>query len=88
MEKTLRLLQNIMPLIDILNSEVAEHIYRAELNVIFALSWLITWYSHVLDDLTIILRMYDLFIATDPLMPIYLAAIVKKIFLNKKILKI
>jgi len=76
MEKTLHLLQNIMPLIDILNNGVAEHIYRGELNVIFALSWLITWYSHVLDDLTIILRLYDFFIATDPLMPVYLAAII------------
>ncbi len=49
---------------------------RAELGIIFGLSWLITWYSHVMENLKIILRLYDLFIASDPLMPIYLAAIV------------
>ena len=50
---------------------------RAEMGVIFCLSWLITWYSHVMDNLRIIVRLFDFFIATDPLMPIYLGAIVK-----------
>ena len=49
---------------------------RAELGVIFGLSWLITWYSHVMDNLMVILRLYDFFIATHPLMPIYVGAIV------------
>ena len=40
----------------------------------FALSWFITWYSHVLDDLDTILRLYDLFIVSHFLMPIYVAA--------------
>lgn len=76
MESTLKLLFNIMPLIDKISSQVAEHIQRAELGVIFSLSWLITWYSHVMENLKIILRLYDFFIATDPLMPIYLGAII------------
>ena len=40
----------------------------------FALSWFITWYSHVLDDLEVILRLYDLFIVSHYLMPVYVAA--------------
>ncbi|CAF0712881.1 unnamed protein product [Brachionus calyciflorus] len=76
MESTMKLLFNIMPLIDKLDPQVAEHIQRAELGVIFGLSWLITWYSHVMENLKIILRLYDFFIATDPLMPIYLGAII------------
>lgn len=44
----------------------------------FALSWFITWYSHVLDNLDIILRLYDLFIVSDFRMPIYVAAEVRK----------
>ena len=59
---------------------------RAELGVIFSLSWLITWYSHVMENLRIILRLYDFFIATDPLMPIYLGAIVR-LQTSDKILK-
>ena len=98
MESTLKLLFNIMPLVDIQNPEMAKHIQksesiyltrifllnnsmclnkqRAELGVIFCLSWLITWYSHVMDNLQIILRLYDFFIVSDPLMPVYLGAIV------------
>jgi hypothetical protein len=47
-------------------------------HVIFALPWFITWYSHVLDNLDIILRLYDLFIVSHFLMPIYVAAEVKR----------
>lgn len=76
MESTLKLLFNIMPLIDKMDTRVSEHIQKAELGVIFGLSWLITWYSHVMDNLVVILRLYDFFIATHPLMPVYLGAII------------
>lgn len=76
MESTLKLLFNILPLVDIINPEMAAHIQKAELGVIFCLSWLITWYSHVMDNLQIILRLYDFFIVSDPLMPVYLGAII------------
>lgn len=76
MESTLKLLFNILPLVDIINPEMAEHIQKAELGVIFCLSWLITWYSHVMDNLQIVLRLYDFFIVSDTLMPVYLGAII------------
>ncbi|XP_039978416.1 TBC1 domain family member 20 isoform X2 [Xiphias gladius] len=47
---------------------------RAEVGTIFALSWLITWYGHVLSEFKHTLRLYDFFLASHPLMPIYLAA--------------
>ncbi|WAR12306.1 TBC20-like protein, partial [Mya arenaria] len=47
---------------------------RSEVGTIFSLSWLITWYGHVLPHLRDIVRCYDFFIACHPLMPIYLAA--------------
>ena len=46
-------------------------------HVIFALPWFITWYSHVLDDLEVILRLYDFFLVSHSLMPLYLAAQVR-----------
>ena len=49
---------------------------RSEVGTIFSLSWLITWFGHVLNDLRHIVRCYDFFIACHPLMPIYLAAAV------------
>lgn len=50
---------------------------RAEVGTIFALSWLITWFGHVLSDFKHTLRLYDFFLSSHPLMPIYLAATVK-----------
>ena len=51
-------------------------IHRAEVGTIFCLSWLITWYGHVLSDFRSIVRLYDYFIACHQLMPIYMAAAV------------
>ncbi|XP_048338558.1 TBC1 domain family member 20-like isoform X2 [Sphaerodactylus townsendi] len=47
---------------------------RAEVGTIFALSWLITWYGHVLSNFHHILRLYDFFLASHPLMAVYFAA--------------
>ena len=56
------------------------HVYpftnRSEVGQVFALSWLITWYGHVLKDFTTIVRLYDFFLATHPLMPVYFGAAV------------
>lgn len=35
---------------------------------------MITWFSHDLDDLGKILRLFDLFLCSNPLMPLYLSA--------------
>ena len=40
----------------------------------FALSWLMTWFSHDLDGLEESARLFDLFLASHPLMPLYVAA--------------
>lgn len=51
--------------------------FRAEVGTIFALSWLITWFGHVLSETKHTLRLYDFFLSSHPLMPIYLAATVR-----------
>lgn len=51
--------------------------FRAEVGTIFALSWLITWFGHVLSETKHTLRLYDFFLSSHPLMPIYLAAMVR-----------
>lgn len=51
-----------------------DHICRSEVGTVFSLSWLITWFGHVLGDLDSIVRLYDFFMASAPLMPIYMAA--------------
>uniref|UniRef100_A0A8C5I0L9 TBC1 domain family member 20-like n=1 Tax=Gouania willdenowi TaxID=441366 RepID=A0A8C5I0L9_GOUWI len=49
---------------------------RAEVGTVFALSWLITWFGHVLSDFRHVVRLYDFFLACHPLMPIYFAAVI------------
>eukprot|EP00753_Platysulcus_tardus_P022722 PLAT9938.1.p1 GENE.PLAT9938.1~~PLAT9938.1.p1 ORF type:complete len:356 (+),score=152.34 PLAT9938.1:338-1405(+) len=39
-----------------------------------ALPWLITWYAHHFASFSLVCRLYDLFLSTHPLMPIYFAA--------------
>lgn len=45
----------------------------------FALSWLLTWFAHDVPDLESISRLFDLFLSSHPLMPLYLAAVAIKV---------
>lgn len=49
---------------------------RSECAYYFSLSWLITWYGHVVKLQTDAHRLADVFLATHPLMPVYVAAAV------------
>ena len=40
----------------------------------FAVSWLLTWHAHGLDRVADAARLFDLFLASDPLMPLYVGA--------------
>ncbi|KAJ3157677.1 hypothetical protein HDU89_000053 [Geranomyces variabilis] len=42
----------------------------------FCLSWVITWYSHNLHDQARVARLFDFLLASNPLMPVYVAAAV------------
>ncbi|XP_069507051.1 TBC1 domain family member 20 isoform X1 [Ambystoma mexicanum] len=76
MDNTKHILNYLMPIIDQVNPEVHDFMQRAEVGTIFALSWLITWFGHVLSDFRHVLRLYDFFLACHPLMPIYFAAVI------------
>lgn len=74
MDRTKHMLNYLYPIVRRANPELHDYMIRSEVGTIFSLSWLITWYGHVLNDLRHIVRCYDFFIACHPLMPIYLAA--------------
>ena len=40
----------------------------------FALPWFLTWFGHSLNQYRDVVRLYDFFLAKDPMMPIYVAA--------------
>lgn len=71
----MKLLKFIHPLIQFKDEKLGKFLHKCNLDEChFALSWILTWYSHVLDDLRVISRLFDLFLSTHPLMPIYIAA--------------
>ncbi|XP_004549301.2 TBC1 domain family member 20 isoform X2 [Maylandia zebra] len=74
MDSTKHILNYLMPILEQVDLELHDFMIRAEVGTIFALSWLITWYGHVLSEFKHTLRLYDFFLASHPLMPIYLAA--------------
>uniref|UniRef100_A0A3Q2QHL7 Zgc:63863 n=1 Tax=Fundulus heteroclitus TaxID=8078 RepID=A0A3Q2QHL7_FUNHE len=74
MDSTKHILNYLMPILEQVDAELHDFMIRAEVGTIFALSWLITWYGHVLSEFKHTLRLYDFFLASHPLMPIYLAA--------------
>ncbi|XP_058030620.1 TBC1 domain family member 20 [Ahaetulla prasina] len=76
MENTKHILNYLMPIIDQVNPDLHDFMQRAEVGTIFALSWLITWFGHVLSDFKHVVRLYDFFLACHPLMPIYFAAVI------------
>ena len=43
----------------------------------YALSWVLTWFSHDFERFDKVARLFDIFISSSPLMPIYVASSVK-----------
>lgn len=76
MDSTKHILNYLMPLLERVDRELHDFMIRSEVGTIFALSWLITWYGYVLSDFRHVLRLYDFFLASHPLMAIYFAAVI------------
>ncbi|KAG9355405.1 hypothetical protein JZ751_000243 [Albula glossodonta] len=76
MDSTKHILNYLMPILEEVDPELHHFMLRAEVGTIFALSWLITWYGHVLSEFRHVLRLYDFFLASHPLMAIYFAAVI------------
>lgn len=74
MDSTRLVLDLIFPLINEMDPELHHFLKESEVGSYFALSWLLTWYGHVIKDLKRTCRIYDFFIASHPAMPMYLAA--------------
>ncbi|XP_065064914.1 TBC1 domain family member 20-like isoform X2 [Rhopilema esculentum] len=74
MERTNKMLALIHPILSKMDISLAAFIQSAEVGQIFALSWLITWFGHNLERFSVIVRLFDVFIATNPFMPIYVGA--------------
>ncbi|CAI2183319.1 11548_t:CDS:2 [Funneliformis geosporum] len=70
----LRQLNLLNTLICLEDSEIANFLEESNTLPYFCLSWVITWCSHDIHDYSKVIRLFDFFIASDPLITIYLAA--------------
>ncbi|KAF6262982.1 rab-GTPase-TBC domain-containing protein [Scenedesmus sp. NREL 46B-D3] len=57
------------------DGELAAFLEEQGLPPFYSLSWYITWFSHDLSQFGEVCRLFDLFLATHPLMPLYVGAV-------------
>ena len=63
----------LFPLLAKLDREVHDRLYDCEMEPYFCLSWIITWFSHEIRDTELVKRLFDVFLVSHPLFPIYLS---------------
>ncbi|KRZ68801.1 TBC1 domain family member 20 [Trichinella papuae] len=67
-------LELILKIVREIDVEVYEFFETHSSKAEFAVSWILTWYAHVMRDQEQLFRLYDYFLASDEHMPIYVAA--------------
>ncbi|XP_063236647.1 TBC1 domain family member 20 [Bacillus rossius redtenbacheri] len=75
MEKTSHLLNYVYPLVRRLHPALYDYLERSGVGTMFCLPWFLTWYGHSLNRYRDVVRLYDFFLVSPPLMPLYLAAV-------------
>lgn len=67
----------IMTIIGKCDAELFLFLERSEIQPYFALSWVVTWMSHVIDELSLVARLFDTLINLHPMLMLYVAAEVR-----------
>eukprot|EP00798_Chlamydomonas_sp_ICE-L_P029675 gene29675-5089_t len=75
LDAVLELLSLLYPLLSSADPELADVMILSGLPPYFALSWFITWFAHDTPTLDEAARLFDLFLSSHPLMPLYLGAV-------------
>jgi hypothetical protein len=63
----------LFPLLAKLDPVVHNHLLDADMEPFFCLSWIITWFAHDVRDTSLVKRLFDAFIVSHPLLPVYMA---------------
>lgn len=72
----MEVLNLLFPLLECLDPAVARFLHRANIQSFFALSWVLTWFSHTIYKFDVVVRIFDFLIVSHPTMPLYIAAAV------------
>ena len=71
LDPVMQLLQLLMPLLARADPPLHAFLQRSGVLPYFALTWVLTWHVHDVRDLPTAARLFDLFLSSTPLMPIY-----------------
>lgn len=74
MEPTQRRLMFLYPLLRYERPSLCDYLERSTVGTLFALPWYLTWFGHSLTSYRDVVRLYDYFMASPFLLPIYLTA--------------
>ena len=74
LDSTKQILNLLFPIIQCTDVNLFNYLQRSTVEPFFALSWILTWFSHSLDSLSDISRLFDLFLTSHPLMSLYVSA--------------
>jgi hypothetical protein len=71
LQATMRL--TLLPMIAYFDPTLHDFLADCSMEPFFALSWIITWFSHDVRDTDLTKRLFDFFISSHPLMPVYVS---------------
>ncbi|EFA83119.1 RabGAP/TBC domain-containing protein [Heterostelium album PN500] len=71
-----KILNLLFPLLLLMDKDVYRFLIDSNVQPMFAISWIITWFSHNFEELEPTARLFDYFLSTHPLAPLYFSAVV------------
>lgn len=71
----LQLLDLVFPLLATCDQQLSTFLQDSGLMPHFALSWLLTWHAHNTSNVEAAARLFDLFLSSSPLMPLYVGTV-------------
>lgn len=74
MEPTQKRLMFLYPIIKHENAALCSYLEKSSVGTLFALPWYLTWFGHSLNSYRSVVRLYDYFLASPFLLPLYVTA--------------
>ncbi|RKP10269.1 rab-GTPase-TBC domain-containing protein [Thamnocephalis sphaerospora] len=76
LDPVMRQLDLLYSLVGVRDRALADFLIASDTPPYFALSWVLAWFSHDVPDPARAARLFDLFLCSNPIMPLYVAACV------------
>ncbi|EGG16542.1 RabGAP/TBC domain-containing protein [Cavenderia fasciculata] len=70
-----KLLSLVFPLLSLLDNQTYQFLNDSQVQSMFTISWILTWFAHNFDELENIARLYDYFLSSHPLSPLYFSVV-------------